>query len=260
MIKPLKKSCSLYDSTPDNRQSEINELKSILPLHLSGPISRWAYDRPVSPQQNDEIACGVFACANALAVCLGRLPTECYTPQDIPSLRLYIAAVILEGGFRSELSLESTASGSSPSSLEPSAASTKAVRAGTLMKVCVAAVAEPQYRARAEELRRFCGNDIDKRITVPARYHDLLDKFSSTPRTDDPKDFNRWRDIYARESGVHLSDEVYSSIARQALKRTTCPALQRTDEVTMRQRPKVLKRLLRKQRTCKRRSSHSQMV
>ena len=58
------------------------------------PGGEWvADDAPRGPRQNNGVDCGVFVCANAMAVALGEVP--CFAADNMPALRVRMAFEVL---------------------------------------------------------------------------------------------------------------------------------------------------------------------
>ena len=132
-------------------------MRDLIRLHVPNELEEWNFLRANSPQQSDVSACGVFTCINALAACLGQDPVLRYDSSHVPLLRIYIAAVLLEGGFDSELSLDILLP--APRT-DPDAGDFRLIGATDLAAINYAAVADSSYRERAEEIHRLCGDDI----------------------------------------------------------------------------------------------------
>lgn len=67
--------------------------------------SEWTYKSVPSPHQSNMDDCGVHTITNGICIGLGVTPTA-YTAEDMPLQRLRVAAVLLNGGFKGEFSLE----------------------------------------------------------------------------------------------------------------------------------------------------------
>ncbi|KAI0518517.1 hypothetical protein F5B22DRAFT_644822 [Xylaria bambusicola] len=106
VIRPSLRTVSYIDSFHSRNPLQVRYAYEWLSLFL-GPIfveSEWHTTYFDSPQQTNAYDCGVFVITNSICLALGIDP-KCYEEKDLPTQRLRLASVLLNGGFRGEFSL-----------------------------------------------------------------------------------------------------------------------------------------------------------
>ncbi|KAK5636486.1 hypothetical protein RRF57_012198 [Xylaria bambusicola] len=106
VIRPSRRTVSYIDSFHSLNPLQIRYAYEWLELFLGNKFNRneWTTTTFNSPQQSNAFDCGMFVITNAICLATGINPLS-YTESDLPSQRLSIAAMLLNGGFKGEFSL-----------------------------------------------------------------------------------------------------------------------------------------------------------
>jgi hypothetical protein len=108
VIFPQKKVVRYYDSLLGSSSEPLGIARTYLQGELGNAYheSEWKYEEGASGRQTNGSDCGVFSCANALALFYSDEPNLIVPSISMREMRMLMGAVLLNGGFAGEASLD----------------------------------------------------------------------------------------------------------------------------------------------------------
>ncbi|MBE3044657.1 hypothetical protein IMZ48_19270 [Candidatus Bathyarchaeota archaeon] len=109
VVEPRKRRISHFDSlNPAGSEAKRTVARDWMRSILGDAFveEEWRVVKYRAPQQFNSFDCGVHTVLNGMCLGLGIEPSAAYSSDQLPELRIRIAAMLLNGGFKEEFSLE----------------------------------------------------------------------------------------------------------------------------------------------------------